>query len=175
MNIFVLDEDPTVAAKYHCDKHVVKMVLESAQLLSTTCRILDGIDPRADFSIQTGRKIITVYKATHINHPCAIWARKSTANYRWLGSLALSLCEEYTFRYGKRHKSQDLIEALQDPPEDLKKGNLTNFALAMPENLRLGEDAIGSYRRYYIEDKLKNIQCKWTKRETPFWIPIGEN
>ena len=72
MNIFYLDSDPYVAAKMHCDKHVVKMILESAQMLSTAHRVLDG-DEYAD---ERG-----LYKMAHKNHPSTIWVRTSTDNY----------------------------------------------------------------------------------------------
>lgn len=101
MNIFVLDENPQVAAKMHNDKHVVKMILESAQLL---CGVHHMTDPLTTEQVP--------YKLSHKNHPCSIWARQCVENYIWLCDLGLSLCEEYTYRYGKRHKSQDVIEWL---------------------------------------------------------------
>ena len=78
MNIFYLDEDPVLAAQMHCDKHVVKMILESAQLLSTAHLLIDG-DELAD---ERG-----LYKATHKNHPSSKWVRDSSENYEWLWNL----------------------------------------------------------------------------------------
>lgn len=117
MNIFVLDEWPHLAAKDHCDKHVVKMFLESAQMLSTACR-LSGLD--------------VGYKATHKNHPCSVWVRQSLQNWCWLRELAYCLNEEYKARYNKpHHKSWLVIESLPEP--DLPDIGLTPFAQAMPE------------------------------------------
>ena len=104
MNIFYLDRDPVVAAKMHCDKHVVKMILESAQMLSTAHRVLDG-DEYAD---ERG-----LYKMAHKNHPSTIWVRTSTDNYMWLNRLFGALCKEYTYRYNKQHSSQKHILYLQ--------------------------------------------------------------
>ena len=92
MNIFFLSLDPAEAARLHCDKHVVKMILESCQLLYCAHWMCGTIMPS------------NAYKKTHPNHPCAKWVRESQANYRWLCRLGLELCGEYTFRYGKHHK-----------------------------------------------------------------------
>ena len=99
MNIFYLDSRPHVAAKDHCDKHVVKMILESAQMLCTAHRELDGDVPDV------------FYKSTHKNHPSTIWARSKAGNYRWLYDLFVSLCDEYTYRYGKVHLSDKKFRA----------------------------------------------------------------
>ena len=98
MNIFYLDKDPVIAAQMHCDKHVVKMILESAQLMSTAHRFLDG-DRYAD---KNG-----LYKLTHKNHPTAIWVRKSKENYMWTWNLLDALLQEYTKRYNKHHNGNN--------------------------------------------------------------------
>ena len=90
MNIFYLDHDPRLAAQYHCDKHVVKMILESAQLLCTAVNIRAG-----------GQ--VSPYKTTHVNHPCSIWVRQNSANAMWVWYLLCYLNAEYSFRYGKLH------------------------------------------------------------------------
>lgn len=94
MNIFALSANPIEAAKLQCDKHVVKMILETAQMLSTAHREL-------------GSKISEelLYKKTHVNHPSAVWLRKSWPNYRWAVAHFEALCDEYTFRYKKVHLS----------------------------------------------------------------------
>ena len=97
MNIFRLDNDPFVAAYNQCNKHVVKMCLETAQLLSTAHRVLDGEDANPD-----------LYKATHKNHPSAVWARENSSNYLWLMQHFDALLLEYAFRYYKRHASSRL-------------------------------------------------------------------
>lgn len=148
MNIFVLDKNPTIAAQLHLDKHVVKMPLETAQMLST----VNGGYP---------------YKATHKNHPCTIWARQSKANYMWLVNLGVELCKEYTHRYGKVHKCQAVIEQLQSPPESVPDGDMTAFAQAMPDECKR-EDAIEAYREYYRQRKAGF--ATWKNRDVPRWM-----
>ena len=151
MNIFVLDLDPRKASEYHNDRHVVKMILETAQLLCTTHH-------------QTGNHRVP-YRSTHINHPCAIWARESLDNYLWLRDLGLALANEYSYRYEKIHKTQIVIEDLKTP--DLKKKGLTDFELAMPEEYVIKNDIVGSYRNYYRRGK--SHLAFWKKRGKPFW------
>lgn len=154
MNIFVLDNDINTCAKYHCDKHVIKMILESAQMLSSVVR-LNGHD--------------IGYKLTHQNHPCTIWARKSLSNYLWLFQLTDSLNSEYRYRYNKviNHKSYDMIKTL--PLPKLPTLGLTPFAQAMPDQYR-NTDPVKAYRDYYINEK-SNI-LTWTKRQTPTWVNL---
>ena len=151
MNIFVLDRDPQKAAQYHCDKHVVKMILETAQILCAAF-------PKGD----------APYKQTHYNHPCSIWARESLANFNWLIELGYHLGEEYTARYGKTHKSIAVIEWCDDhiPSLNFPQMEMTEFALAMPDYCKTS-DAVESYRKYYIEEK-KEI-CSW-KNGSPDWL-----
>ena len=148
MNIFILDTDPSKAARLHLDKHIVKMPLETAQMLST----VNGGYP---------------YKATHKNHPCTIWARQNKANYKWLVNLGLELCKEYTYRYGKVHKCQAVIEQLQSPPDSVPDGDMTAFAQAMPDECK-NEDAVLAYREYYRKHK-KHI-ASWKNRDVPEWM-----
>ena len=137
MNIFYLNEKADIAAKQHVDKHVVKMIIEYAQLMSTAHRMLDGkqwYDKTAN-----GRRIArwehperekdaVLYKASHINHPSAIWARDSCANYEWLYSLWMNLCEEYTHRYGKVHLTQQKLQSiLGNPRSTLSKIRCPKF------------------------------------------------
>lgn len=146
MNIFALDLDPTIAARMHLDKHIVKMPLESAQMLST----LNA--PNAP------------YKPTHKNHPCTLWAGATTGNYDWLVQLGMALCHEYTYRYGKVHKCQAVIELLRLAPASVPVGPLTAFALAMPDECKQ-EDAVLSYQKYYRDHK-RSIGA-WKNRECP--------
>lgn len=152
MNIFVLDLDPMTCAQYHCDKHVVKMILETAQMMSTTCRI-SGIDAG--------------YKESFKNHPCTKWVRESIDNYTWLHKMVFFLNEEYKFRYDKRinHKSYDVIASL--PLPSLPDIGLTPFAQAMPEDYK-SSDAVESYRTYYLCEKRAFLS--YSKREVPPWI-----
>ncbi len=153
MNIFVLDYNPVKAAQFQCDKHVVKMPLESAQIL---CSAFDpGIAP---------------YKRTHYNHPCSIWARKSRDNYIWLIQHGLALCEEFTYRYKKNHKSREVILWCQKKNKQLNFETevKTNFTLCFDDKYKIG-NAVESYRQYYKVEK-KEI-AKWTKcRQKPSWF-----
>lgn len=153
MNIFVLDYNPVKAARYQCDKHVVKMPLETAQLL---CSVFPAGD--------------APYKRTHYNHPCSIWTRESIENFNWLVKHGIALCDEYSFRYGREHKSKDVIlwcakniKKLQFP--QTKK---TCFAKCFDEKYHVG-NARESYREYYLKEK-KRI-AKWEKgRPMPSWF-----
>ena len=131
MNIFILDYSPEMAARYHCDRHVPKMILESAQMLST---VLDG-----------------PYKPTHKNHPCTLWVAESRSNAAWLWSLARHLNEEYKRRFGhtKNHKSWDVIASLEPAlHSSLPDEYMTPFAQAMPDEYK-NDDAVLAYRAYY--------------------------
>lgn len=157
MNIFVLSLNARRAAEMHLDKHVVKMILEYAQLLSTAHRILDGDD--VDDSL---------YKATHKNHPCAKWARASYCNYYYLYNLFCFLCQEYTYRYGKIHATETKLKhVLKKFPKNIPKGEITTWAQAMPEQYK-DECVVQAYRKYYINDK-RNI-ANWSKRPIPYWF-----
>jgi len=151
MNIFLLAMQVAACARYHVDSHVVKMILESAQLLCTACHLKGGTAP---------------YKATHKNHPCSLWVRESLSNWKFLRSLAKALNDEYKFRFNhtENHKSWDVIASLTEPPELEDKG-LTPFAQAMPEQYRVVGDPVEAYRRYYIGAKFHLAQ--WTKRRVP--------
>ena len=155
MNIFALDKNPKISAEMHNDKHVVKMILEYAQILCTTHRLLDGDQD-------------VLYKATHKNHPSTVWARESISNYRWLHELWVCLSNEYTHRYGKTHLSYTKLKNILDkPPTNLPEGPLTGVSQAMPEEYKNSLDHIKAYRDYYIGEK--QSLAKWTKREAPQW------
>jgi hypothetical protein len=155
MNIFVLDQDPRVCAEYHNNRHAVKMIVEYAQLL---CGVHHMTESNLDIP----------YKLSHKNHPCSIWARKCIENYIWLCDLGLELSKEYTHRYGKRHKSQDIIEwCMTNLPNLPEFGDITEHPKAMPEECKT-DDVVESYRRYYIMEK-KSF-CNWKNREIPNWF-----
>ena len=145
MNIFVLDKDPIKSAQLQKDRHVIKMCLESCQLLCN-CFDQDKVP----------------YKRTHYNHPCSKWVRESEENFNWLKQHAIALCEEYTFRYGKVHKCRQVIDTL--PEFKCNNKQMTKFALAMPEQYK-EEDEVKSYINYYTNEKL--INSKWKNREIP--------
>lgn len=152
MNIFVLDLDPAKAAQSLCDKHVGKMLLESVQIMSTVLGGGEGL-----------------YKPTHINHPCVLWTSKSRTNFYWLSLHADALAAEYQFRYGKAHKSEEvLINILSRPWNvDWACGGSTPFAQCMPEQYK-GRSAMLAYRRYYWAEKQRF--ARWEKgRPAPRW------
>ena len=179
MNIFFLDSDPDLSAKYHNDKHVVKMCCEYAQLLSTAHRVIDGFLWKGHSA--TGRSVkryflkdpylnSKLYLACHINHPSSIWVRDSIENYEWMYSLFIALGEEYNYRYGKTHKSiSELSDLLLLPPQNIRKGSFTEPPPAMKQYPQciVPNDSVQSYRNYYSE--AKRSFCVWTKRQQPSW------
>lgn len=186
MNIFYLSHNPIEAAKFHLDKHVVKMILESAQLLCTAHRLLDGTPQKQPKVTKSGKtKQVTryvlpnvnadqlMYNATHINHPCAIWCRESINNYMWLYELFVALCDEYTFRYGKKHKTDTLLrDVLSNAPVSISHSQFTTPAQAMPEQYK-HIDPVVAYRQYYIGAKA--AFAKWTSRSVPAWFTTEAN
>lgn len=156
MNIFILSTDPILAAKWQCNSHVVKMTLESAQLLSSAHPV--GVAP---------------YKHTHINHPCAKWVRESIANYRWLVKHGLALSSEYTKRYSKVHKTESVLNWLECNEPNLPCIGLTPFAVAIKNPIYHCDDPVQAYRAYYIGDKSRF--AKWAPRaQIPAWWPFTE-
>ena len=182
MNIFYLHNDPRTCAEMHLDKHVVKMILEYAQLLSTAHRVLNGTVVVG--LSKTGRRQTRyvlhdhldsiLYSATHINHPSAQWVRKSYANYIWLADLLNELCAEYTYRYGKVHKveSDGLLRALLIyHPHGIGFAPFTEPTPAMPDDCKVPGDSITSYRNYYINNKthIASWSGKIASRNPPAW------
>ena len=155
MNIFVLDWDVKKCAEFHNDKHVVKMILENAQLLCGVHHMTHQVTHQVP------------YKLSHKNHPCSIWARESLTNYLWLCELGLELSKEYTYRYGRRHKSQDVIEwCIENKPNIPDKG-FTEPPKAMPDKYKV-KSVVESYRNYYNGEKAHF--SKWKHRQIPNWF-----
>jgi hypothetical protein len=152
MNIFFLDYDPKKCAQYHNDKHVVKMILETAQLLCGVHWVTGNEAP---------------YKLSHKNHPCSIWTRSSLENYLWLCELGLELCTEYEYRYGKKHKTYDVILWCILNKPNISDVEFTSPPLAMPDHCKIGNNPIKSYRNYYMIEK--SSFCKWKGRDVPNW------
>lgn len=169
MNIFVLNRDPHVAARLHNDKHCIKMILESAQLLSTAHRQLDGT-AYTDTSA-TGRRLQrwrhpdpecdrVLLKATHVNHPCTVWVRSHGVHYQWLYGLFVGLLDEYTLRYHKAHayslsRCPALHQALSVTPTALQRITTSDVAppQAMPDQYKVMEHSwdatVQAYHQYY--------------------------
>ena len=171
MNIFFLDVDPRLAAQAHVDKHVNKMIIETAQLLCTAHHLCPDTEPHPD-----------LYKVTHQNHPSACWVRESGDNYWWTYWLFLSLGHEYTNRYGRVHKT---IDTLKSPLALIPIRNWNELVKhpptassppppAMPDDLKLYpnpatlDEAVANYRNYYKHGKAD--LHRWTRRNPPEWI-----
>lgn len=180
MNIFAVDEDPVVSAQSLVDKHVRKMILESCQILSTAHRVLDG-----DMYIgktRTGRNVkrwrlpdareTTLYSATHVNHPSTKWAMHCDQNYMWLYEHLKALCEEYTYRYEKVHKTDatGLVNALIVLPNNIRYGDMTPVTPAMDDKYIVSDSFVDNYRNYYKVGK-KHLHA-WKKRNPPDWLTL---
>jgi len=178
VNIFYLDKHYRTCAKQHVDKHVVKMIVEYAQLLSTAHRVLDGEEYEGRtannrrirrFKMANSNIENTLYKASHINHPSAIWVRESSQHYWWLYLLFRELCMEYTHRYGKIHSTESKLgEILQIKPKNIKDNGFVEPPQAMPDYCKVPGDSIKAYQMYYVNEKIGF--AKWTKRDIPDWF-----
>lgn len=161
MNIFATFDCPIQSARAHCDVHVIKMILESAQLLS------------AVHVLTTGEQV--AYKLSHANHPCTIWVLESAENYRWLFEMFLALLREYEYRFDKVHKTDTHVEALRRVPVPLPEIGLTPFAQAIPEELR-GRCAHDAYKRHIIRKmqewprRVKPMRTCFTRRRPPVFL-----
>jgi hypothetical protein len=193
MNIFYLHQDPKKAAQMHNDKHVVKMILESAQLLCTAHRLIDGVqatytklkkvytlvnDEKIHIGYEAGKTATyynlpnnhIIYGMTHQNHPSAKWVRESSEHYDWLYKLFVFLCEEYKYRYNKIHLTErKLKDVLSQKPKNLPNRGFTQPPQAMPEYLRIN-DSVAAYRNYYQTEKAH--LATWTKRKQPTWYSL---
>ena len=176
MNLFYLDPDTKLSVQMHCDKHVVKMILEYAQLLSTAHRMLDGEQKVVKHKTRNVKRWVLsdeesdekIYKATHFNHPSSVWARQSDSNYQYLYKLFCDLCDEYTYRYNKVHLTdQKLRKTLAKTPTNIAKKEFVKPPRCMPDHCKVGsvED---SYREYYRVEK--SYMTVWSKRPTPSFM-----
>ena len=155
MNIFILDRNIKKCAQFHCDAHVSKMILESAQMLCT-CLSKKGIK--------------TPYKPTHVKHPCVLWLDESYNNFLWLVELATELNHEFVYRYDKNkdHASMDVIKEISSTK--YKDIGLTEYAQVMPDEYKFKNNAVRAYRAYYRSEKASI--AKWTKRAIPKWMNV---
>jgi len=153
MNIFILDDNIEQCAQYHCDQHVVKMILESVQMLCTALN---------------KKGYTTPYKSTHVKHPCVLWAEESFSNYLWLKDLANALNAEYKFRFEKESDHKSILVLGKIAEYSFEDHGLTEFPQAMPDEYKIKGDAIQAYRQFYVGEKMGF--AKWTKRPKPNWI-----
>ena len=167
MNIFYLDHDVYQCAQFHVDKHVIKMILEYSQILSTTHRILDGV-------VLSDDRESLFYKATHVNHPSTLWCRSASGNYVWLSHLLKALCSEYTYRYEKIHKCEriGLVKMLETLPYNIVVGDFQEPPAVMPDEIKVENNVIESYRKYYMLSKrhLASWKGKIRSRKIPDWM-----
>jgi hypothetical protein len=182
MNIFYLDPDPKTCAEMHISKHVVKMIIEYAQLMSTAHRVLDGTQ-YTDLTAN-GRRIKRwrlndereqqLMKASHINHPSAVWCRANRTNYNWLYNMWSHLLSEYTYRYGKIHACARLKDVLRFPPTKIKLGEFYPPTPAMPDDIKIPGNSLASYHNYYNISKrgFATWQGKINSRPTPEWYKV---
>ena len=179
MNIFVLDKSPIISAQMQCDKHIVKMPLETAQMLCSVWH-------------RYGQGMNVPYKEAHKNHPCTLWAGDDARHYDWLWQHGMELCFEYTRRYNKIHKCQQVIMDIRETDWgtlQYKPMEITPHPQCMPDKYKCireggylteqmssqygGNDTVLAYRKYYVNDK-KDI-AKWEKsRPMPDWYASGE-
>ena len=155
MNIFVLDRNVKKCAQYHCDQHVTKMILESAQIMCTALNTMGFKTP---------------YKSTHGKHPCVLWVEESYSNFIWLTQLAIELNTEYKYRYEKvdDHKSIHVIREIENSKFSDK--GLTEFAQAVPKKYKYRGNAVRAYRSFYRGEKVNF--ARWTKRPIPWWMNV---
>ena len=139
MNIFYLDKDPITAAVVQYNKHVVKMILESAQMLCAAHHILGNSDD-------------VPYKLAHKNHPCTIWTRENSLHYDWLYEHMMALGNEYEDRYGRVHMSIDKCKHLSIHPENIPHEPFEQPPQCMPDEYK-DECSIQAYWNYYIGEK----------------------
>lgn len=176
MNIFYLSHDPAECARQHLDKHVVKMIVEYGQLMSTAHRVLDGT-PYLGKTINNrniqrwllpDERESVIWKASHVNHPSGLWLRSSSTHYKWLYSLWLEMLKEYTYRYQKAHSNERMINWFYMLPNNIPiKGWLSDPTPAMPDEYKTN-NSIQSYRNYY--KGAKKGFAVWKNRPVPSWF-----
>jgi len=183
LNIFALSDDVNEIAKWQMDKHCVKMPLESAMMLSTAHRILDG-QPitvttksgrnKKHWSLDDERENI-LYKVTHTNHPSTVWTRQSNENYIWHYQLFVAMLNEYSYRYGKNHACWALEPYLAHAPKNISNAPFTYPALAMPDECKIEGEVVQSYRNYYMKKKqhIASWKGKVNGRPKPTWFEMA--
>ena len=191
MNIFILHLNQRKIARWHVDKHVIKMLLETCQLLYTAhwthfypqlleCKSVVGLSrtqkqlqipdyvqsaPKCESSNEPG------YRPCHVWHPCARWTQVCSGNYLWLAKLGVELAREYTFRFGKEHSCQKHIEWLiKNVPLNMTINERQGFPIAMDDEFKISKDPIVCYRNYYKKSKKERGLVKYTKRQVPHWL-----
>ena len=182
MNIFVLDENPRIAAEMHCDKHVCKMIIEHTQMLAAAYYHTLGISRKKE--IAENQDIVNSlfagfprkkpdgsdfpYAITHVNHPCTVWTRHSIENFNWLLECTKELCNEFTRRYKNIHSIAAILDWMESNKPKLPSIGQTQFATALPDCYKFYKPS-ESYRRYY-GFKTSVMQVEWRHSERPKWF-----
>lgn len=179
MNIFALSHCPVESAIWQHDKHVVKMLLETAQMLSANARLVPEWREKCVIdNLSTPKQAHQwLYSPAYVNHPCTIWARQTLGNFRWLCLHGVALWREFDYRFGGPHKSYDrIIKPLNHFAHnvfDYGDESMTPFAVAMPDEYKVPANAVESYRSYYVGEKIM-ANSKWTGRDRiadlPSWL-----
>jgi len=154
MNIFFLDGNPEIAARMQCDQHVIKMPIESMQMLSAAFHANNQLDNPS------------LYAPSYLNHPSTVWVRQSRSHYRWLYRLMVALCEEYEYRYGREHRVLRFAPDFKEPPRAIVETDFSVPPLCMPDEYKIGSTVI-AYRLFYLYDKVRF--ARWTRRSPPDW------
>ena len=186
MNLFILSECPIKSAQMQCNTHINKMTVESAQMLSTAHRMLDGHAEKRPS--KSGKRLSThwihpdshfdntLYKAVHYHHPCTVWTMETIENYKWHYVHFVALAKEFQYRYDKEHKSFTVLkDILRLPPKNIPDESLTDWPLAMGSNpeCMFPEDPVKSYRLFY-QTKQERFKMVWSKRPIPKWFKVKE-
>lgn len=182
MNIFILHENPKEAAIMHCERHILKMIIEHTQMLAAAYYHTIGISRKKEIA-ENQEKVSQLFKGfprkdedgndkpyaiTHVNHPCTVWTRESLTNFNWLLDCTKYMCEEFTYRYGGKHSVEFIIDWMYENPPNLKDIGLTEFAQAMPDVYK-SDSATEAYRKYYAY-KTTYMKVNWKLEERiPNW------
>jgi len=185
MNLFILDKAPKKCARDHCDRHIVKMPLETTQMLISAFWLWNGVASLADkrAASQDKKFLGRVFKnfprtkpdgspdpwgLGHFNHPCTVWVRSNSRNFLWALELGDELCAEYSRRYRKIHAVVPILDWIRAQPIPAPLASRrTPFPQAMPDECKVTGDAVAAYRAYYKLHKAKF--AVWKYSPTPKW------
>lgn len=185
MNIFVLHEDPKIAAQMHCERHILKMIIEHTQMMAATYYHTIGINRKKEI-LENQEKVSVLfagfprkdengndkpYMISHVNHPCTVWTRASLSNFNWLLECTKALCEEFTYRYKGIHSVEAIVDWMYQNPPQIEDIGLTPFAQAMPDFYK-SFDATEAYRKYYaFKTSYMKVNWKLEERTPSWWTP----
>ena len=185
MNIFVLHEDPKIAAQMHCERHILKMIIEHTQMMAATYYHTLGISRKKEI-LENQEKVSTLfsgfprkdengndkpYMISHVNHPCTVWTRTSLSNFNWLLDCTKAMCEEFTYRYKGKHSVEAIIDWMYQNPPKIEDIGLTPFAQAMPDFYK-GSDVTEAYHKYYaFKTTYMKVNWKLEERIPSWWTP----